>query len=268
MLDTLLEAEVNGGQIDERGIQEEVDTFMFEGYDTTSAGLLFSIFMIATHQREQQGIYEEINAIVGKNAIFLLLVNLYLQLPTNNIAERGSDLGIHDYSEMKLLDRVIKETMRLYPPVPYISRQLMESVDIGNGVVLPRGTQVHVAIMNVHRDPEQFPDPNTFDSDRFLPVNSEHRHPFSYIPFSAGPRNCIGIFENATNRFEQFFNSNIYIFTGQKFALLEMKTLIVSILRKFQLIAVTKLEDVVLVSELVLRTKDPIRIRFVKRTEK
>lgn len=67
MLDTLLEAEVNGEQIDAVGIREEVDTFMFEGYDTTSAGILFSLFMIATHQHEQQGIFDEICSVMGIN---------------------------------------------------------------------------------------------------------------------------------------------------------------------------------------------------------
>lgn len=67
MLDTLLEAEANGGQIDEAGIQEEVDTFMFEGYDTTSCGILYCLFMIATHADAQQSIYEELLKITGKS---------------------------------------------------------------------------------------------------------------------------------------------------------------------------------------------------------
>lgn len=66
MLDTLLEAESNGGQIDDAGIREEVDTFMFEGYDTTSSGILFCLFMIATHVDIQQRIFEEISQIIGK----------------------------------------------------------------------------------------------------------------------------------------------------------------------------------------------------------
>lgn len=65
MLDTLLEAEANGFQINEDGIREEVDTFMFEGYDTTSAGLLFSLFMLAHHSEWQAMAYEEIVQILG-----------------------------------------------------------------------------------------------------------------------------------------------------------------------------------------------------------
>jgi len=58
--------------------------------------------------------------------------------------------------------------------------------------LVPAGTFLHLNIYKVHRDPNFWPNPDVFDPDRFLPEKTQNRHPYSYIPFSAGPRNCIG----------------------------------------------------------------------------
>lgn len=61
-----------------------------------------------------------------------------------------------------------------------------------DGKVVPKEAMIMLHIYALHQDPQQFPDPDQFDPDRFLPENAEKRHPYAFVPFSAGPRNCIG----------------------------------------------------------------------------
>lgn len=104
MLDTLLAAEQNQQLIDSAGIQEEVDTFVFEGFDTTMTAITFILFAIANHGDVQKRLYEEIASVdEDKN-----------------------------YNNLKYLDAVIKESLRMYPPVPFIGRILGEDTVIGN----------------------------------------------------------------------------------------------------------------------------------------
>lgn len=167
MLDTLLAAEANG-EIDAEGIREEVDTFTFEGHDTTAGGLTFIFFLLGQHQEVQQRVFEEIREICA--------------------GKEGEVLETKDFNDMVYTERVIKECMRLYPPVPLISRDLTEEIEISSGHKIKKGTEVHLHIFDLHRDPEQFPDPERFDPDRFLPEECKKRHPYAYLPFSAGPR--------------------------------------------------------------------------------
>lgn len=221
MLDTLLWAETKN-EIDSEGVREEVDTFVFEGHDTTSAGLIFIFFLLGQHKDVQQRVYEEVKAIVD---------------------EADQPLNTNDFNNMLYTDRVIKESLRLYPPVPFISRDLTEDIRLKTGQRIPQGTECHLHIFDLHRDPDQFPDPDKFDPDRFLPEECAKRHPFAYLPFSAGPRNCI----------------------GQKYAMLELKSCIADVITKFKVEPVTKLEEIDFIVDIVLRTKSPVKVQFVKR---
>ena len=171
-------------------------------------------------------------------------------------------MSLHHYAQMKYLDCVIKETLRLYPPVPFIGRQLNEETVL-EGITFPVGTFIHILINALHRDPAHFPDPDRFDPERFTPENSAHRHPFAYIPFSASQRNCIGESSRVASSSDWFLIDSVLL--GQKFAMLELKSVISEIVLNFQLEPVTRAEDVVFKSDLVLRSKHPIRIRFKQR---
>lgn len=112
-----------------------------------------------------------------------------------------------ELQKLSYLDCVIKETLRLFPSAPYISRTFKEDVEFGiainydfitylhdinftDGRVLPKDCMIMMSPFLAHRDPKTFPNPEKFDPERFR--NGSTRAPYSYIPFSAGPRNCIG----------------------------------------------------------------------------
>ncbi|CAF4793937.1 unnamed protein product [Pieris macdunnoughi] len=219
MLDLLISAEKEG-LINDDGIIEEVNTFMFEGHDTTAAGLTFCLLTLAENQDVQEKVYQELQSIFNGR----------------------DDVTLEDLTMMNYLERCIKESMRLYPPVPFISRTLSETVKLSNYTV-PVGTMCHIHIYDMHRQESLFKNAEKFDPDRFLPENSVGRHPYSYIPFSAGPRNCI----------------------GQKFAMMEMKSALSALLKNYKLLPVTTSKDLEFVADLVLRNSKPIYLKFIKR---
>lgn len=169
MLDTLLRAEKEG-IIDHAGICEEVDTFMFEGFDTTSAGLTFSLMNLSLHPEMQERCYQEI---------------------IKNIDD-FNNLDISQLNKLKYMECFLKETMRLYPSVPIIMRETVQETQLANGLILPPNTFISIHIFDIHRNPKHFENPNTFDPERFSPEKSAGRHPYAFSPFSAGQRNCIG----------------------------------------------------------------------------
>merc|ERR1719273_1268493 len=109
---------------------------------------------------------------------------------------------------MKYLECCIKEALRLYPSVPIIGRDIEKDTYI-DGQMVPKGTCVIVFVHNLHRNPIIWDKPEEFIPERFL--ESSKRHPYAYVPFSAGPRNCI----------------------GQRFAMMEEKTILSHVLRRF-----------------------------------
>lgn len=94
--------------------------------------------------------------------------------------------------DLKYMEQVIKESLRLFPPVPIIARRLKEDATINN-VLIPAETNFTIGIFVMLKDPELYANPEEFIPERFdLDKTNETKNPFSYIPFSAGSRNCIG----------------------------------------------------------------------------
>ncbi|KAK3875312.1 hypothetical protein Pcinc_019808 [Petrolisthes cinctipes] len=220
-LDLLLEYSEEGRGLSDEDIREEVDTFMFEGHDTTAAAINWSLYLLGCHPEIQARVHEELDMI---------------------FSSPDQPVTMAELREMKLTENCIKEALRLFPSVPFLARELQEEAVIDN-YRIPEGTTVMVVTYRLHRDPDQFPDPERFDPDRFLPENVSKRHPYAYVPFSAGPRNCI----------------------GQKFALMEEKILLSSILRKYRAESCTRREDLRLLGELILRPENGNTVKLFPR---
>ncbi|XP_048366074.1 cytochrome P450 4V2 isoform X2 [Sphaerodactylus townsendi] len=221
-LDILLNAtDDDGKKFSHRDIQEEVDTFMFEGHDTTAAALTWSIYSIACHPEVQRKIHHELDEVFG---------------------DSNRHITSDDLKKLHYLECVIKEALRMFPSVPYFGRTLVESCYI-RGFKIPKGTDIVISPCALHRDPEFFPEPEKFQPERFSIENSSGRHPFAYLPFSAGPRNCI----------------------GQRFAQMEEKTVLATILRNFWVETPQNYGDIEPSTELILRPNSSVWIQLKRR---
>ncbi|KAI1713408.1 cytochrome p450 domain-containing protein [Ditylenchus destructor] len=143
-LDLLLEMERNG-QLSEKEIQEEVDTFMFEGHDTTATAVTWMLHLLGCYPDIQEKVFDELQKICGDS----------------------TDVSMDQLGQMKYLECCVKEALRLYPSVPIIARRLGSDASIG-GHLIPEGTQVLINIFLIHRDPAYWKDPEVFNPDSNL----------------------------------------------------------------------------------------------------
>ena len=169
-LDILLTAvDEDGNGLTDLEIRDEVDTFMFEGHDTTTSGMSWTLYCLAKYPEHQEKVREEVR----------------------NVLDGREWLEYDDLKELKYTQWCIKEAMRLYPPVFFIGREASEDMEL-DGYMIPKGSHLNILIYSIHRHPDIWENPDEFDPLRFHPDNAEGRDPFAYMPFSAGHRNCIG----------------------------------------------------------------------------
>ncbi|KAJ6659456.1 hypothetical protein lerEdw1_018690 [Lerista edwardsae] len=219
-LHTGKELDDKGNPLSDEDLRAEVDTFMFEGHDTTASGISWLLYCMAQNPEHQQRCREEIKAIMGDH----------------------STIQWDDLSKMTYCTMCIKESLRLYPPVPGVSRQLSKPITFFDGRSLPEGAWVTISIQLIHRNPTIWNDPEVFDPMRFSPENTAGRNSHAFLPFSAGPRNCI----------------------GQQFAMNELKVALAMTLLRFRLSPDPTNPPPIPIPQLVLRSENGIHLRLEK----
>ncbi|CAG2115584.1 unnamed protein product, partial [Medioppia subpectinata] len=158
--------------------------FYIAGYDTTSAALTHALYYLSEHKDCQQKLYEELRSC--------------------------DEFTYEKLSQLKYLNGVIHETLRLRPSFAKLFRSCVQDYKLGNtGITIPAGTAVEINLTTLQRDPKYWPNAEEFQPERWFEPN---HHPYAYLPFGAGPRLCI----------------------GQRFAINEMQMCLAKMIRKFE----------------------------------
>ncbi len=170
LLARLLEArddDDNGAAMSDRQIRDEILTLFVAGHETTATGLAWTLYEACRNPC----VYEE------------------MQREADSV---GDDPGVADLGKLDMCLRAFKEALRLYPPVYMFGRDTTTETTLG-GYTLPKSTNVMFSPWVMHRLPRLWPDAERFDPERHTPEAEGKRHRYAYLPFSAGPRICLGI---------------------------------------------------------------------------
>jgi cytochrome P450 len=198
LLDILLDAREESDPqraMSERQIVDEAITFVFAAFETTSNHFqwLLAVLLAPENAAHLRRCREEVAAVLGARA------------PT-----------YEDLKRLEFCDAVVHEALRLWPPAPFISKYAVEDHYIGPAerpIFVPKGTNISINAFVVNRRPEFWPEPDAFRPERWLGRDEARQHPFCFLSFSGGKRQCL----------------------GKNFALLQSKTLLAMLLQQFEL---------------------------------
>jgi cytochrome P450 len=169
LLGTLLAAQDDdGARMSDGQLRDEAMTLFLAGHETTALALAHTLYLLGTHPEVAERLRAELDAVLGD------------RLP-----------GAEDARALPFTERVLKESLRLYPPAWTTGREAAEEVVVG-GYCIPKGAQILASPWVVQRDARWFPDPERFDPDRWEGQRGKEIPRFAYFPFGGGPRVCIG----------------------------------------------------------------------------
>ncbi|XP_041640225.1 cytochrome P450 3A40-like [Cheilinus undulatus] len=227
MIDSQKENDPSGA-VHEKGLSDheilsQAMIFLFAGYETSSSSLTFLAYNLARNPDVMKKLQKEIDTTFPNKA----------------------PVEYQALMQMEYLESAINESLRLYPIAARLERVAQASVEI-NGLVIPKGMVVMVPTWPMHRDPDVWPEPEEFKPERFSKENKDKIDPYIYMPFGAGPRNCIGM----------------------RFALVMMRLAIVEILQRYSF-AVCKETEIPFEMDVqgLLAPKRPIKLKLVPRSE-
>jgi cytochrome P450 len=208
----------DGAAMSDRQLRDEAITLMLAGHETTAIALTFTFMLLSKHPEVRVRLEAEIDDVAGDR-----------------------DLTHADMPRLAFTDRVVRESLRLYPPAWSIGREAIEDVELG-GVRFERGTWFWFLPWTVHRDGRWYEEPERFDPDRWTDELTRRLPRFAYFPFSGGPRQCI----------------------GNAFATMEAVLCLATIARRFRLDLLPG-RAVALLPTVTLRPKEGLPVRLSRR---
>jgi cytochrome P450 len=187
MLSTLIAArDEDGSALDEDELIGHAGVIFAAGHETSTNALAWTLLLLSQHPRVARDLEDELDAVLG-----------------------GDAPSVEELARLPLLDAVVKESMRVLPPVPLHPRIVAEDTELG-GYRLPAGCEIFLSIFHMHHDPSVFTEPDLFRPRRWETIKPSV---YEYNPFSAGPRMCI----------------------GASFASMEIKIVLATLLQRFRL---------------------------------
>jgi len=160
--------ENSGAMLTDDQLKNEVMGLLLAGHETTANALTWTFYALSQNLWAYERVRNEIHLSIGKHQ------------PVSP-----------DLASLPTLRMVLEESLRLYPPAWIIGRRAIQDDEIG-GYHVPAGTVIAICIYTLHRHPSFWENPELFDPERFTPERSANRDKYAYIPFSIGPRQCIG----------------------------------------------------------------------------